>query len=203
MSPRGPRAPLAPDEVEVVPATGRFADVARMVGPSVPGGQACWCLSHRLLTAQLKDGGTERREEVMRELCEGPVPPGLLAYVDGELAGWVGAAPRSSMSYVESSSRLVRAHDDDVWVVICLRVRPEFRRRGLTRLLIEAVVAEAARSGADAVEAYPVDPEGGKVDQTLAYVGLTSWFEDADFERVLQTEATSARLRRWLVRREL
>jgi GNAT superfamily N-acetyltransferase len=197
------RGRLGPDEVTVVPATGRFEDVAAIVGPSTSGAPACWCLSHRLVTAQLKDGGTERREEVMRELCAGPVAPGLLAYVDGELAGWIGAAPRSSMSYVERSSKLARAHDDDVWVIICVRILPAFRRRGLTRILIEAVVESAREAGAGAVEAYPVDPEGGRVDQTLAYVGLTGWFEDADFERVLQTTATSAHRRRWLVRREL
>lgn len=197
------RERLTAEEVRVVPATGRFGDVARMVGPSEPGRPACWCLSHRLRTAQLKDGGVDRREVVMRELCAGPVPPGYLAYVDGELAGWVGAAPRSSMSYVESSSKLVRAHDDEAWVVICLRVLPPFRRRGLTALLIQAVVEAARAAGADAVEAYPVDPEEERVDQSMAYVGLTRWFEDAGFERVLQTEATSARLRRWLVRLEL
>lgn len=187
----------------MVPATGRFEDVARMVGPSTRGGPACWCLSHRLRGADLEDGGVDRREEVMRGLCAGPVPPGYLAYVDDELAGWVGAAPRSSMSYVQRSSKLVRAHDDEAWVVICLRVRPPFRRRGLTTLLIQAVVAAARAAGADAVEAYPVDPGDARVDQSMAYVGLTGWFETAGFERVRRTEATSARLPRWLVRREL
>lgn len=198
------RERLRADRVRVVPATGRFDDVAALVGPSRPGGQACWCLSHRLLTAELRDEhGRERREEVMRGLCAGPVAPGYLAYVDGDLAGWIGAAPRSSMSYVEQSSRLVRAHEDEAWVVICVRVLPAYRRRGLTGLLIEGVVAAAREAGADAVEAYPVDPEGGRVDQSLAYVGLVGWFEEAGFERVLRTEATSAHLPRWLVRREL
>ncbi len=197
------RQRLTSEEVRVVPATGRFEDVAAMVGPSTPGAPACWCLAHRLRTAQLKVGGVDRREEVMRQLCAGPVPPGYLAYVGEELAGWIGAAPRSSMSYVESSSKLVRAHDDEAWVVICLRVLPRFRRRGLTALLIRAVVEAARQAGADAVEAYPVDPEGGRVDQSMAYVGLTDWFEDAGFERVLRTGATSARLPRWLVRLEL
>lgn len=201
---RTQRERLTREQVRVVPATGRFADVAIMVGPSQPGGRACWCLSHRLRTAELKDSdGHDRREEVMRELCAGPVAPGHLAYVDGELAGWVGAAPRSSMSYVEHSRKLVRAHDDDAWVVICLRILPPFRRRGLTAFLIEAVEDAAREAGADAVEAYPVDPGHGRVDQTLAYVGLVGWFEDVGFERVLRTEATSARLQRWLVRREL
>jgi len=197
------RERLTAEEVRVVPATGRFEDVAVMVGPATPGGPACWCLSHRLRKAELVVDGVEQREDVMRELCAGPVPPGYLAYVDGALAGWIGAAPRSSMSYVQRSSRLVRKHDDEAWVVICLRVRPAFRRRGLTALLLEGVVEAAREAGADAVEAYPVDPRGGRVDQAMAYVGLTDWFEDAGFVRVLRTEATSARLPRWLVRREL
>ena len=187
----------------MLPATGRFEDVARLVGPGTPGAPACWCLSHRLRSAQLVDGGEDRREQVMRGLCEGPVPPGLLAYVDGDLAGWIGAAPRSSMPYVERSRKLVRAHDDDVWVIICVRVLPAFRRRGLTRLLVDGAVEAARAADADAVEAYPVDPAGARVDQSLAYVGLVGWFEDAGFHRVMRTEATSARLPRWIVRREV
>ncbi|MFK5585010.1 GNAT family N-acetyltransferase [Serinicoccus sp. LYQ131] len=197
---------LRASDVQVLPATGRFEDVAAVVGPRRPGAPACWCLAHRLRTAEITEEGRDVREWTMRALCADDhpgSPPGLLAYVDGEPAGWVGCGPRREMSYVQHSRRLVRVHDDDVWVVICVRVLPPFRRRGLTALLPAAALDAAAAAGADAVEAYPVDPSGGRVDQSMAYVGLTGWFEAAGFTRLQETGATSGGRRRWLVRREL
>ena len=39
----------------------------------------------------------------------------------------------------------------------------------------------AFTSGAHAVEAYPVDSRGDRIDRTLAYAGLLHWFTDAGF----------------------
>lgn len=200
-SPQGPDPGTGP-QITVEPATGRFEDVAGIVGPRSPGAPACWCLAHRLRTAELKDGGVDIREQTMRRLCSTGHPgaaPGLVAYVGGVRAGWVGCGPRSQMSYVERSRKLLRRHDDDPWVIICVRVLPPFRGRGLTALLIRGAV----QAGAPAVEAYPVDPEDGRIDRSQAYVGLTPWFEAAGFLRLMLTEATSGGHRRWLVRRDL
>jgi hypothetical protein len=40
-------------------------------------------------------------------------------------------------------------------------------------------------SGAPGVEAYPIDPEGGRVDVGFGYVGVTPMFEKACFHRVV------------------
>ena len=42
-------------------------------------------------------------------------------------------------------------------------------------------MAYAVRRGAPAVEGYPVDNAGQKVDLTMAYVGTRKLFEDAGF----------------------
>ena len=63
---------------------------------------------------------------------------------------------------------------------------------------------EAARTaGAPGVEAYPIDPEGGRVEVGAGYVGIASMFDRAGFRRVLVTSATSGRLPRQLVRLDL
>jgi hypothetical protein len=67
--------------------------------------------------------------------------------------------------------------------------------------LLDGLVAYAGRSGAPGVEAYPIDPGGQRVDTSFGFVGMTSWFERAGFERVVETDGHSAGRTRILMRR--
>lgn len=51
--------------------------------------------------------------------------------------------------------------------------------------------------GALKLKAYPVDPQGDRIDVAFAYVGTTSMFEAAGFHRAVETAAHSAHLNRW------
>jgi hypothetical protein len=82
-------------------------------------------------------------------------------------------------------------------------VRPPFRRRGLMHELPEGAVGHAHAMGATALERYPVDPGGERVDQTRGYVGTVGLFEAHGFRRVSQTTGRSGGKPRWLMRREL
>jgi hypothetical protein len=62
------------------------------------------------------------------------------------------------------------------------------------------VIELARRSGAPGVEAYPIDPEGGRVDVGFGYVGVTPMFEKAGFRRVVETQARSDNRPRILMR---
>lgn len=51
-------------------------------------------------------------------------------------------------------------------------------------------MAYAFAQGAPAVEAYPVDSAGDRVDLTMAYVGTRRMFEQAGFRKVGDTAST-------------
>src|SRR5207244_5611110 len=93
--------------------------------------------------------------------------------------------------------------DMPVWAVFCFTVRTGYRRRGLARALLEGLIGYAREHGAPALEAYPVDTGGARIHGTAAYVGTTGMFEDAGFRRVLETDARSDHLPRWLMRLDL
>jgi len=57
--------------------------------------------------------------------------------------------------------------------------------------------------GAPAVEGYPVDNRGRKVDLTMAYVGTRVLFERAGFSKAADTDAVSGGFPRVLMRRAL
>ena len=100
-------------------------------------------------------------------------------------------------------SRTIPAVDDrPVWSIVCFLVRTGFRRRGVARALLQGVITYARRNGAPALEASPVDPGSKRIDTAFAYVGTVAMFEQAGFQRVLETSAHSAGLPRWLMRLE-
>jgi hypothetical protein len=64
-------------------------------------------------------------------------------------------------------------------------------------------VEYARAHGAPAVEGYPVDNGGRKVDLTMAYVGTRGVFERAGFTKAADTDSVSGGFPRVLVRRDL
>ncbi len=128
------------------------------------------------------------------------MPPGFLAYLDGQPAGWCGVALRSEAPRLQESRTLPAIDDAPVWAIGCFRIRPGFRRRGVATALLDGVVAAARAAGAPGVEAYPVDPGGRRIDTSFGYVGLASMFDAAGFRRVVETGGHSAGLPRILVR---
>ena len=139
----------------------------------------------------------------MRELCSRPLAPGVLAYLDGDVVGWAGVAPRSELHPIENSRKIPHIDDLPVWSIWCIRVRPGFRKRGITHALIDGAIDYARASGAPAVESYPVDNRGEKFDQTMAFVGTRGMFEKAGFTKAADTTSVSGGIPRILMRRML
>ncbi len=187
--------------IEVRPATA-FADVATMVGPKKPGSSVCWCLSHRLDAKTNTSLTGPERGEYVRRLTRRTVAPGVLAYDGDEVVGWAAVAPRADLPFARSR-KIPHVDDLPVWSVWCLRVRPGHRGRGLSHHLLEGAVAYAAEQGAPAVEGYPVDNRGEKVDLTMAYVGTRAVFEAAGFVLASRTDAVSGGFPRVVMRRAL
>ncbi|WP_028708429.1 GNAT family N-acetyltransferase [Propionicicella superfundia] len=165
---------------DIRPAS-RFADVAAILAPRKPGAQGCWCLSYRLGPAAAAELVGEARGRHVADLCARPSrAPGVLAYDGDEPIGWAGIAPTSEVRGLVQSARYPTA-EGDVWTLFCFRVRAGRTRGGVARALLHGAVAYAASQGACAVDAYPVDNHGERVDRTLASFGFRALFEEAGF----------------------
>jgi GNAT superfamily N-acetyltransferase len=180
----------------------RFPDVATMLGPKRPDANVCWCLSHRLDAATNRALVGPDRGAYVEELTRRPVAPGVLAYDGDEVVGWAAVAPREELPFARSR-KIPHVDDLPVWSVWCLRVRPGHRGAGVSHPLLEGAVAYARERGAPAVEGYPVDNRGEKVDLTMAYVGTRGVFERAGFVLAARTDAVSGGFPRVVMRRDL
>jgi GNAT superfamily N-acetyltransferase len=190
--------------IEVFPASNdRFEDMSTMLAPKRSDAFACWCLSYRIDPKVNQRLGPNERREYARGLTAEPTPPGVLAYRQGVVIGWAAIAPRTRAHALMHNSRLPVIDEIPVWSIWCVKTRPGYRRQGITKALISGAVDFAQSQGAPAVEAYPVENAGQKVDTTLAFVGTRSMFESAGFIKIADSRATSARLPRIIMRHQL
>jgi GNAT superfamily N-acetyltransferase len=188
---------------KIRPATAaRFDDVATMLGPKNPASSVCWCLSHRIDSKTNRELVGPARGDYVRALCEREVAPGVLAYDGDEVVGWAAVAPRSELPFARSA-KIPHVDDLPVWSAWCVRVRPGHRGRGIAVPLLTGAVNYARDHGAPAIEGYPVDNRGAKVDLTMAYVGTRTLFERAGFSHAADTDAVSGGFPRVVMRRVL
>src|SRR4029453_15103458 len=189
--------------VEIRPATvARFDDVATMLGPRNPDSSVCWCLSHRLDSQTNRALPGRTRAEYCKQPRSRSVAPGVLAYDEADVVGWAAVAPRSDLPFARSS-KIPHVDGLPVWSVWCIRVRPGHRGRGISHALLDGSGGDARSKGAPAIEGYPVDNMGKKVDLTMAYVGTRKLFEDAGFVKAADTDSVSAGFPRVLMRLDL
>ena len=187
--------------IDVRPAT-EFDDVAAVVGPKRPDANVCWCLSYRIPSKQNRELAGPARGEYVRDLCHRTPPPGVLAYDDGTPVGWAAVAPRADTTFA-TNRKIPHVDDLPVWSLWCVRVRPGHRKQGISHHLVAGAVAFAREQGAPAVEAYPVDNDGAKVDLTMAYVGTRHLFERAGFTVAAETDSVLNGFPRVLMRLDL
>ena len=165
-------------------------------------GAGCWCMYPRLTDAQMRELPGEgrvspRRREAMTLLAGSEPAPGLLAFENGEPAGWVAVAPRNGFTRIVRSRATPPVDDAPVWVIPCVTVRQTHRGRGIAIALIRAAVEYAGRQGAPAVEAYP-RADGERTGDDNAYFGTETMFRRAGFEVI--REPLPNRPRNWLPR---
>ena len=187
--------------IEIRPAT-QFEDVKTMVGPKRPDANVCWCLSYRIPAKQNVELRGTDRGDLVKELVKQKPPPGVIAYDGDEVVGWAGVHPRADTSFARNR-KIPQVDGLDVWSVWCIRVRPGHRGEGISHHLLQGAVDFARSYGAPAIEGYPVDNQGKKVDLTMAYVGTRELFERAGFTKAADTDSVLNGFPRVLMRLEL
>jgi GNAT superfamily N-acetyltransferase len=163
--------------------TERFEDLGKLF---MQGGDAkwCWCMYFRKRGLSWSNSTAKQNREGLRELATGDIPPGLVAYRDGEAVGWIGMSPRETYERLEASKVLARVDDKPVWSIVCFVVGVKSRGQGVARALLDGAISYARKRGAQTLEAYPVATSRGKVTAATAFHGTQSMFEKAGFQLV-------------------
>jgi GNAT superfamily N-acetyltransferase len=162
------RTPLTTPAITIVPANeASWEDLQAVFGSSGDPAR-CWCQRYKMQPRE-SWAGVGRDELAFRlrvqTVCADPesaTTSGLVAYLDGEPAGWCAVEPRTEYPRLLLKTRVPwegRAEDKadgSVWAVTCFVTRKGFRRRGISRALARAAVDFARNRGARAIEGYPM-----------------------------------------------
>ena len=175
--------------IRIVPVEDAQWDDVRTVFGTRGDPATCWCQFFKLSNAQWRETEVPALESALCEQARQSPGPGLIAYADGEPAGWVAVEPRAAYPRLRTSRIVMQgsseSHDDEsVWAITCFVVRVGFRRRGIASALLAAAVDRARDSGARVIEAYPADPAERKASSAELYHGVLSAFVAAGFEVV-------------------
>jgi GNAT superfamily N-acetyltransferase len=192
-----PRMRLSRDQVDVRPAHEVPFDDVRAVFGARGYPARCLCQRYKVTGWLWRDTEPEERAEMLLAGtgCGDPdasATSGLVAYVDGEPAGWVAVEPRTAYPklftpqfHVPWRGRHEDRDDPTVWAVTCFCVRAGYRGRGLTYVLAGAAAEHARDNGASAVEGYAMLVEPGQdVTWGELFVGPAQVFAAVGFERV-------------------
>ncbi|SRR6266568_9137845 len=193
------------DAISVVPANMASWDDLQTVFGSRGPAATCQCQRYKLAPREsFGSFPAEERAHRLRQQAgsghpESDKTSGLVAYLNGEPAGWCAVEPRSAYAGLARVFRIPwEGRDEDkrdasVWAVTCFVTRAGFRKRGISRALARAAAGFARERGARAIEGYPIITKDVIIEEL--HVGTRSVFADAGF-----TEVTHPTLRRVVMR---
>src|SRR5512134_1100666 len=133
-----------------------WTDFEELFGPN--GACAgCWCMFWKLRGKAYEEAKGYEARQMHKSIVDTGVSTGLLAYLHGEIVGWIAVEPREAYSRLAHSRALKPVDDQPVWSVTCFFVAKRFRRQGITVELLKAAAAFAGKHGAKFLEGYPTE----------------------------------------------
>jgi GNAT superfamily N-acetyltransferase len=179
-------------DLDIVPLTpARFGDLAALFEE---GGDPkwCWCTYYRVRGRTWANATPESNRKELESLAARDAvthpAPGLVAYLEGRVIGWVSLGRRSEYERLAYSKVLAPVDDVPVWSIVCFVVSRKSRGRGVAAALLNGAIAYARDHGASVLEAYPVDLGERRAAAANLYPGTLSMFERAGFRVVVRRQ---------------
>ncbi|OGF63540.1 MAG: hypothetical protein A2Y62_16465 [Candidatus Fischerbacteria bacterium RBG_13_37_8] len=167
----------------------RWDDFRQLFGAQGACG-GCWCMWWRLTRSEFEQNKGQKNKEAMRDIVHTGEIPGILLYQGSKPIAWCSIAPRERYPGLGRSRVLGRVDDKPVWSIVCFYIIKECRKKGLLEYLINAAVMYAQDEGATIAEAYPVEPQKGKIADVFAWTGIASAFRKCGFKEVARRSPT-------------
>ncbi len=174
-----------------------WSDLETLFGPRGACG-GCWCMTPRLTAAEYEKNKGEANRRALRRIVQRGTEPGVLAYRNDEPVAWCAIEPRTAYPRLDRSRILQPVDDTPVWSIVCLFVRKDLRRAGVSVRIIGAAVDHARGHGATCVEAYPVEPKKDPMPAVFAYTGTAEAYRRAGFHEVARRSETRPIMRKQL-----
>ena len=158
----------------------------------------CWCMWWRLKRSEFDKQKGEQNKQTMKEIVDSGEIPGIMVYHNDQPIAWCSIAPRENFSLLDRSRILKAIDDEPVWSIVCLFVKKEYRRKGVSSDLLKTAIKYARECGAKIIEGYPIATQTNKYPDVFAATGLYSTFKDIGFEECARRSKTRPIMRLFL-----
>lgn len=156
----------------------------------------CWCLFHRLSSAEYNKLSKDQRREHHKSLTQRGEGHGLLVFEADTPVAWCHFGPAKAFIQYDRSraySRLEIApeHLPD-WRIACIFVDKDHRRKGLSKFTLHAAMEMIRHKGGGVIEAFPLHlPEV----ERPSYTGSPAMYMEEGFEVICALGAHTVLMR--------
>ena len=165
-----------------------WTDFEELFGPN--GACAgCWCMYWKLRGKAFDEVRGYETRQMHKSIVDSGIPTGLLAYLHGEVVGWIAVEPREAYERLAHPRTLKPIDEQLVWSVTCFFVAKTSRRTGITVELLKAAIEHVKKQGGKIVEGYPIETEQD-MPAPFIYTGTASAFRQAGFQEVARRSPT-------------
>ncbi len=134
----------------------------------------------------MKRAPAQRRERKLELLKEGRTH-GILLYDEKTPVAWCQYGHRSYFTKLSKNKTYERTAWEDVWSVTCFCVAKDYRKKGLSRMLLHRAVEHLKQLHAPLIEGYP---KKGKHEDDEVWQGPLSLFQSEGFVIHIDHETT-------------
>ena len=144
-------------------------------------------MTWRLLSKDYEKNKGVHNRELFYQLTKNKEPLGIIAFDNRRPIGWCSISPREKLIRLENSRLFKKIDDTPVWSITCMFIKKEYRKKGISSMLIKEASIYAFSKGAKVIEAYPVISAKNKpMPDVFVYYGLVNAFNNAGFRKVKQ-----------------
>jgi GNAT superfamily N-acetyltransferase len=144
----------------------------------------CWCMTSRLSGAQYQQHKGEGNKQLLKKLVDAKEPLGVIGFINEKPVAWCSVSPKEKLLQMRNSRLMKYTPSDGTWCIVCLFIKKDFRRKGLSAQMIAGACKYAQVNGAGIVEAYPVVSRSQNMPDVFAWNGLWPAYKKAGFSLI-------------------
>ncbi len=122
-------------------------------------GYKCYCVGWSSANYSGEDFKNEKvRRNAVSDYIKENYIQGYLAFYNDKIIGWCNANEKSNCFnslYGKMYMGDIKKENEKVKSIFCFVVSPEFRRKGVAKLILEYIINDAKNDGFEFIESYP------------------------------------------------
>lgn len=143
----------------------------------------CWCLYFHDKPKD-RETGFEDNRLFKKELVRTHRAHAALAF-DGDVCiGWCQYGPPTELTNIYHKKEVESKTQRPDYRITCIFVDKDYRKQGVSALVLEGALSLIQQAGGGIVESYPQDTHGEHVSSSFLYNSTRQTFEKAGFEYI-------------------